>query len=212
MSMLELIADPVRLRIVRRLAQSGPASLQELADAAGVHLNTARTHVAALEHAGAVVARPRQRPGRGKQGLEYELAEGWTLGSSDFRAIAEVLATAVLRHGMSPEARLEIGRAWGHYVVGRPGVHDPKDEVVRALEWLGYVAEFKDDQIQLAGCPCILVSPEEPRVVCDVAAGLVDGMLEASGSDLRVHDRHHDPPQRRCQISLGKQKRSSARR
>ena len=86
MSLLELIADPVRLQIVRRLAGSGPASLQELADAADVHLNTARTHVAALEDAGAIIARPRERAGRGKQGLEYEFAEGWTLGFGDFRA------------------------------------------------------------------------------------------------------------------------------
>lgn len=207
MSLLELIADPVRLQIVRRLAGSGPASLQELADAADVHLNTARTHVGALEDAGAVVSRPRQRTGRGKQGLEYVLAEGWTLGFSDFRAIAEVLATAVVRQGISPEARREVGRAWGHYFLGRPGVREPKDELLRALEWLGYVAEIDDDHVHLAGCPCILVSPDEPRVVCDVTSGLVDGILESTGSDLRVHAARHDPVERRCQIGLRKQKR-----
>lgn len=212
MSLLELIADPVRLQIVRRLAGSGPASLQELADAADVHLNTARTHVAALEDAGAIIARPRERAGRGKQGLEYELAEGWTLGFGDFRAIAEVLATAVLRQGLSPEARLEVGRAWGRFILGRPGVHEPKDEVVRALEWLGYVAEMSDEEVALVGCPCILVSPAEPRIVCDVAAGLVDGILEASGSELRVHRQCHRPAERRCELGLAKQSRTRNRR
>ena len=202
--MLELIAEPVRLRIARRLASAGPATLQELADAANVHLNTARVHVSAMEDAGAVISRPRLRPGRGKQGLEYELAEGWALGSSDFRAIAEILATAVQQQRMSPARRMQLGRAWGRYILGRPGVHDPADEVLRALDWLGYVAQIEDDQLQLVGCPCILVSPAEPRVVCDVAAGLVDGILEASGSELRVGERRHQHADRRCQIALCK--------
>jgi predicted ArsR family transcriptional regulator len=203
MSLLELIADPVRLQIVRRLARHGPASLQELADAAEVHLNTARVHVAALEEAGAVVTKVRPRPGRGRQGLEYELAEGWTLGAPDFRAIAEILASAVRRQDMSPEERLEVGRTWGRYVLGRPGVHDPEKEVLRALEWMGYVPEIVDGELHLAGCPCILVSPDEPRIVCDVAVGLVEGILDAAGSGLRVGERRHHHAQRRCQIELG---------
>ena len=206
MSLLELIADPIRLSIVRRLAAGEPASLQELADAADVHLNTARAHVAALEEAGAVISQPRQREGRGRQTLEYELAEGWTLGSSDFRAVAEVLATAVQRQEMSPEDRLEVGREWGRYVLGRPGPHDPEQEMLNALQWLGYVAEIDDDELQLTGCPCILVSPDEPRIVCDVAVGLVEGILDAAGSDLCVRERHHHHAQRRCQIALRSRK------
>ena len=48
MGVLDAVADPVRLRIVRHLAGEGSATLSELADATGVHLNTARAHVAAL--------------------------------------------------------------------------------------------------------------------------------------------------------------------
>jgi DNA-binding transcriptional ArsR family regulator len=52
MRVLEAVADPVRLTIVRHLARHDSATLSELADAAGVHLNTVRAHVAALERAG----------------------------------------------------------------------------------------------------------------------------------------------------------------
>ena len=48
MGVLDAVADPVRLRIVRHLAENGSATLSELAEAAGVHLNTIRAHVAAL--------------------------------------------------------------------------------------------------------------------------------------------------------------------
>ena len=51
MGVLDAVADPVRLRIVRHLADGGSATLAELADVAGVHPNTIRSHVAALEAA-----------------------------------------------------------------------------------------------------------------------------------------------------------------
>src|SRR5215210_4854775 len=51
-----LIADPVRLRILLRLERDGPASLDQLADAAAVHVNTVRAHLTRLEDAG-VLAR-----------------------------------------------------------------------------------------------------------------------------------------------------------
>ena len=81
MSVLDLVADPIRLAILRRIARGGPASLQELADAAGVHVNTARAHVVALEEGGALESRTRERPGRGRTGREYILREGWSLGA-----------------------------------------------------------------------------------------------------------------------------------
>ena len=49
--MVDAVADPVRARLVRRLASSGPASLEDLAKAAGVHPNTARAQlVPSLSH------------------------------------------------------------------------------------------------------------------------------------------------------------------
>src|SRR5437660_433223 len=67
MARLDAISDPVRLRLVRHLEHHGDASLQELAEGAGVHLNTARAHVAELESAGVLVrgaAAPAAGPGR----------------------------------------------------------------------------------------------------------------------------------------------------
>ena len=51
------IWHPVRHAILRRAAD-GAATLPELAEAAGVHLNTARAHVAALEAGGALTTYP----------------------------------------------------------------------------------------------------------------------------------------------------------
>src|SRR3954463_962626 len=66
MSRLDAIADPIRLRIVRRLSETPAATLPELARAADVHLNTVRPHVAALEHAGVLTRERQGPPGRGR--------------------------------------------------------------------------------------------------------------------------------------------------
>ena len=73
--MLESIADPIRLRVVRHLDDHGAASLTEIAEAVGVHVNTARPHVQALEVDGVLHSRQRQAQGPGRRVIEYFLAE-----------------------------------------------------------------------------------------------------------------------------------------
>ena len=58
------------------------------------------------------------------------------------------------------------------------------------------------DVVEISGCPCAVVSPDHPEVICALATGLVEGILAASGSDRRVteHDKH--PERRRCTLRL----------
>src|SRR4051812_4584151 len=113
MNRLETYADPVRLRIVRRLERHGDASLADLASAARVHLNTVRPHLAALEADGAIERVAVPAAGRGRPALRYHLAPGWTLPSTDFRGLAEVLAAALAHGGASAEDLHAIGVEWG---------------------------------------------------------------------------------------------------
>src|SRR3954470_1550578 len=102
MTRLDAVADPIRLRVVRHLAETSTATLPELARAAGVHLNTVRPHVQALEDAD-VVTRQAQAPhGRGRPPVAYRLAAGWTPPTTDFLGLAELLAATLLR--ASPSA------------------------------------------------------------------------------------------------------------
>lgn len=54
------LGDPVRLTIVERLGE-GPASISELAEAAGMSLTGMKKHVSVLEEAGLVVTEKRGR-------------------------------------------------------------------------------------------------------------------------------------------------------
>lgn len=202
MSRLDAVADPIRLRIVRHLAETRAATLPELAHAAGVHLNTARPHVQALEEAG-VLTRESQAPhGRGRPAVDYMLAEGWTPPTTDFLGLAELLAAALLRLDADREELRAIGLEWGRWLMGRPGAHDLGEELPLALDRLGFHARLDGDVLELSACPCSLVAPDRPEIVCELAASVVDGVLAGSGSGMRVSRRAHHPDQRRCSLGL----------
>jgi len=77
MGLIEAIADPIRLAIVRHLAQHDSASLNELGRAADAHPETARRHVTSLCQAGVLEALPREPDGetRGRPPVRYRLVE-----------------------------------------------------------------------------------------------------------------------------------------
>jgi predicted ArsR family transcriptional regulator len=195
MGMLDAVADPVRLRVVRHLSRHDSATLAELADAAGVHVNTIRGHVASLEEAEA---------GPGRPPTEYRLVDGWGLSSTDFLELAGLLAAALVRSHPDHESVRATGADWGRYLVGRPGRHDVATQVPLALERLGFHADVDGETVRITGCPCAAVSPDHPEVVCALATGLVDGVLAASGSDVRVREHDANPEARRCTLRLTK--------
>jgi predicted ArsR family transcriptional regulator len=203
MSWLEALADPVRLRIVRHLARRGTASLPELAEAADVHRNTARPHVATLEDAGLLV-RARPTPsGRGRPVVRYRLHDEWSPPTTDFQGLAELLAAALARAGASERELRRIGDDWGRWLLGRPAAGDVERPLSLALERLGFHAEAIEDELRLSACPCPLVSPERPELVCTLAAAVADGVLAGAGDERRVVERDHDPARRACTLSLG---------
>jgi predicted ArsR family transcriptional regulator len=202
MTRLEAISDPVRLRIVRHLERHADASLQELATAAGVHPNTIRAHVAALESGGALTRGHLHAGGRGRPQVRYRLADDWTLPTTDFLGLAEVLAAVLVRRGATPGDMREIGLAWGRFLLGRPGGHDLEEQLPRALEQLGFNVRLEGKTLELSSCPCALVAPDLPELVCELAIAIADGVLAGAGSELRVSERVHDPEGRACSARL----------
>src|SRR5438445_11476314 len=132
-SKLEAVADPVRLQIVRHLEAHGPAQLADLAAGAGVHLNTARTHAAALEADGVIVREPSEPSGRGRPPLSYRLSDDWALPTSDLHGLAELLATVLVRAGADTDELRAVGLEWGRFLLGRPGKHSVEPELPLAL-------------------------------------------------------------------------------
>jgi predicted ArsR family transcriptional regulator len=207
---LELIADETRLALLRAIHERDDAALGELAGVAGIHLNTARKHLRELEDAGMVerVAAPAE--GRGRPPLRYRMAEGWRLPGTDVLGLAELLGAIILRLVPDQERLEAVGRDWGRFLLRRPGAHEPSTDIPKAMGQLGFDVRLQRRTLRLAGCPCPLVMPGRPESLCGLATAVIDGTLEAGGSDLRVVDAKHDPARRQCAVRLGRASRSSA--
>jgi predicted ArsR family transcriptional regulator len=205
--MLEAIADPVRLRVVRHLDEHGPASLSELAGAAGVHVNTVRPHVMALEQSGILAGRQRTARGPGRRVIEYSLVEPLTLSANEFVGLAELLANALGRARLGAEDLRGIGADWGRYLSGRPAQRDPDAHVTSILAGFGYRVDSDQGQIRLERCLCPLIAPDSPLTVCSLMEGVAEGALAAAGRELRVARADHRPELRACRLRLGKRRR-----
>lgn len=201
LNFLELVADPVRLAIVRQLAERGSTPLAEIADQAGVHANTVRAHIGKLETAGAVEREHAGSDGPGRPQIRYRLGQGWRLPTSDMLGMSELLAALVVRLDPPVETIRELGRHWGRYLSGRPG-GDPLEALPRLLERLGFDAEIDGLEIRVSSCPCPVVSPEHPELICRLAVSAIDGIAETSPKRLRVSSAEHDPARRACRFRL----------
>lgn len=199
---LEPLADPTRLRIVRYLSEHGTASLRELAAGAKVHPNTARPNVVELERARVLERESAAPSGPGRPEVRYRLVKGWVLPSVDFRGLAEVLGAALLRAGQGAAEIRAVGLEWGRYLLGRPGAHDLDRELPRALERLGFQVSLHGSAFRLSACPCPMVLPQRPQLLCELAVAIADGVLAGAGSGLRVGGRNHDPAARSCAARL----------
>lgn len=75
---LDVIADPVRLQILRVLAETSEASASQLAARCQASYQTLRRHLVTLQAAGVIEARPGRSDGEtsGRPAARYSLAPG----------------------------------------------------------------------------------------------------------------------------------------
>jgi predicted ArsR family transcriptional regulator len=201
-SMVDAVADPVRARLVRRLASGGPASLEDLAKAAGVHPNTARAHLSALEAEGFVERGAAASAAPGRPRTLFSLHDDWTVPDGGFLAMAELLGAALGATKPDPRALRRLGVRWGRRAVADAPPGDTHAELLRILARLGFDARIEGKRLLLTGCPCPLISPERPALVCKLVDAVVDGILDGSGSGLHAVRHEHDPIGRSCSAVL----------
>jgi len=161
-----------------------------------------RRHLAELEEAGVIVAVPQPAEGRGRPRVEYRLSDDTPAAGADFRRVAELVTTALARSSPDAEALRETGEDWGRYLVGRPGAHEPRESLDAILAELGFVARGEGRTVELSACPCPMISPDDPDIVCRLVSGVIAGALSAAGSPLRPGTEQHDTVARRCTVHL----------
>ena len=175
---------PRRAEVLEHLQRhTAAAPLDAIAEAVGIHQNTARFHLDALTAAGLVKRHIEHRKVPGRPRVLFRAARI----SSD--ASFESLAQVMVRHfagGLNDrsERAVDAGVAWGEQVraelVELDPTKAPLDRLVDGMAWLGYDPQLVNDPepvLNLRPCPHGSIASDDPEVVCQLHLGLMRGIL-----------------------------------
>jgi predicted ArsR family transcriptional regulator len=179
-----------RARVLDLLRAAGrPLGVQEVAEHAGLHPNTARFHLEALVDAGLAARDPQPRETPGRPSMVYRVTGGGgPSGQRRYRLLAEMLTSMIA--GVMPEpgeAAEEAGREWGRYLTEQPppfervNAGEAMERLTGALAEIGFSPEVvpRDAgyQLRLHQCPFREVAERHQGVVCALHMGLMQGVL-----------------------------------
>lgn len=188
-----------RARVLDLLrAAGGPLGVQDIAQRAGLHANTARFHLDGLVDARLATRGPRPRETPGRPSMAYRAVDGDAqTGQRRYRLLAEMLTSMIA--GMLPEpqaAAIEAGREWGRYLTEQPPPYQglatgqAVAKLASALEEIGFapevIAESEGYRLRLRQCPFREVAEQHQDVVCAMHLGLLQGVLDQSRAPVRA--------------------------
>ncbi|MET9852847.1 ArsR family transcriptional regulator [Streptomyces sp. NPDC006450] len=183
------LAVPSRRRLMTLLREAdGLLGVDDMAAATGLSVATVRHHLATLTEAGLVTATASAGPGRGRPRLRYAAGRPDPEEEADtpFRELAQALAEAV---GGGPGASREAGLGWGRRLAGSGPA---AERVFAAAARMGFAPGDAPGpapgtrRILLHECPYRELARARPEVVCAVHQGVLDGLLESSGTTVRL--------------------------
>lgn len=163
-----------------------PLSAAKVAEATGLHLNTARFHLDALVDDGLAerTSEPRDVPGRPR--ILYS-GRGPMPGPRSYGLLAEMLTGLVAALKDPETAAVEAGQSWGRHLVERAApseqvdAKEAVDRLTRMLDAIGFEPEAratkKGTEVRLHHCPFREVAEKHTDVVCAIHLGLMQGAL-----------------------------------
>lgn len=179
-----------RLDVLRVLkAASGPMSINQVAEALGVHPNTVRFHLDNLLDEERVEHAERAQRGPGRPALMFRPVRKMDPGGPrSYRLLAEILSVGLTADPDGSVKALAAGRAWGQRQVPPDPAEDVVDHLVDLLDDLGFAPQRRseDGQLGLRHCPFLEIAADHQNVVCRMHLGLMQGALESWRSPVVV--------------------------
>jgi predicted ArsR family transcriptional regulator len=175
-----------RRAVLTRLREAaGPVAAEEIAEAAGLHANTARFHLDALVEDGLADRAPEKRSTPGRPRVMYA-ARFEASDQRSYGLLSEMLTGMVAGFAGAHDVAVDAGRAWGRSLA-EPG--EPLTELVRVFTEIGFDPKVQPDDgtgtdIHLRHCPFVEVAARHPEVVCGLHQGLMEGLLGELGDHL----------------------------
>jgi predicted ArsR family transcriptional regulator len=210
------LADPLRRRLYRYVARSADAvGREQVAEATGVAVHTAKFHLDRLVDEGLLDVEfrrltGRSGPGAGRPAKLYRRADrdfAVSLPERHYDLLSEVLAAAA---AASVEQRVPIdevapavarrrGREIGTEHAGATADR-PLEQVADTLDELGYEPRVEGAGVVLENCPFDRVAREHTALVCGLNVDFVQGVVEGLGC--RGVTASLEPAPGRCCVSV----------
>lgn len=190
------LASLSRITLLHQLQQREAMTIAELAEAAGLHHNTAREHLHRLINDGFVTVEAEHRDARGRPRLLYSAA-----GVADRRegsVRAEKIGKALLRAELV-RRMLPAGSATG----ASSPLRRQLDALDDHLDQTGFDARLAPDgrHMHLHACPFADLVRDHPEV-CRVHLGLLRGVLDQAGGPLAAEELHPLAAPDTCTLDL----------
>jgi predicted ArsR family transcriptional regulator len=190
----EFPAGARRTEALAQLRQADHAlSAAEVAQAMGVHVNTARLHLDGLVDEGLAERTSEPRDTRGRPRILYT-SEGTAPGPRSYELLAEMLTGLVSTLEAGASATVELGKMWGRHLIERPAPSERVDanEALSRLESLLDKVGFQPEvdphgegvEVRLRHCPFREVAQKHTDVVCAIHLGLMQGALDELGAPI----------------------------
>lgn len=192
---------------VRELVGSAGAeglSVLQVAEAVGIHPNTARFHLETLARDGALETGTAPAEGRGRPARIFrtaaspaEPAATASETSDGYRLLAEIFAAGIAAEPDAGERAARIGYRWGAQAERKnPGSaararHPEVGGAVALMDEYGFDPEWEEapgeePSIRLRSCPFSSLVREHGDIVCALHGGLLAGALDVARSGLRL--------------------------
>jgi predicted ArsR family transcriptional regulator len=188
---LKALGDNTRYAIYLELARSpAPLSTAQIAESLDLHVNTVRPHLERMREVGLLEVRSRTSGGVGRPQHLYALAaDSPSLGlePSPFPTIARMLLSLASTAGLDTDTVVAAGRDQGEidarpWPTGAP----PVEALMTELDAMGFDPEVAIDDdvatVAFAHCPFGELAEANPRVVCSLHQGMVEGFLDGIGA------------------------------
>ena len=194
--LVSALQDPTRRGILLAFyADPRPRSVDDVAAAAGVHRTVAFGHLERLATLG-FLATSQRRGLPGKPAKLYRLVAGplqLQHPARQFATLAGLLAEGL--QGFGPDgvaAAREVGRRQGAELAGTVAAPSATtDDALVPLMLLGGDYDVEGDRLLARNCIFQEACARAPQVICQLHAGMIEGVLGAAGRPSRVTPYDH---------------------
>jgi predicted ArsR family transcriptional regulator len=173
---------------ILRLVRSAEAGLTagDAAQHTGLHFSTVRAHLERLVDAGLLIKARASDGGPGRPAWRYRAAAPEP-APAPYRTLAAALLEHLASSGGGARAAVRAGEEWGRRLaetVAQPA--SPVGAAVAVLHELGFDPHLASNRgttnVHLRTCPFLELVGPQPDVMCALHAGMIRGVLRASGA------------------------------